>query len=284
MSSILIRVLALTLLTFTATAQIQTAPLSPRSKVQQQVGLANVSLDYGRPGVKGRKIFGELLPYGKVWRTGANASTKVRFDRDLRFGDELVPAGTYGLYTIPDEKSWTVILHRKAKLWGAGGYDPANDQLRIEVPLEKSPELRETLTIDFQSFHANGADLVLTFEHARIRVPLFVDTDQEVLAEIDEKVRKAKGEVSAQTYFDAAMFLYEKKRDLQDALAWFKRAVELNPTAYWQRYYLAELSYQLGDTVFAEEAVNEALRYAKASRAGDHGYITKCQLLLAKLR
>ena len=284
MSSTTFRALALCVLTSLASAQITKAPLSPRLKLEQQIGLAQVTLDYGRPGVKGREIFGALEPYGKVWRTGANSGTKIGFDREVRFGDELVPAGLYGLYTIPEKKSWTVILNRNTKLWGAGGYDPAQDQLRIVVPVEKRKELQETLAIDFEGFHANGGDLVISWEHVRVRVPVFVDSDEEVLAEIDEKVRTAEGEVSAQSYFDAAMFLYEKDRDLEDAIVWMDRSVELRPNAFWQRYYLAELSHHMGDDETAKEAARKALEQAKQSRGGDFGYVAKCELLLARLR
>ena len=194
MQTALFRLLTLSLLALPTVAQIQKAPLSPRARVEQQLGLAQVTLDYGRPGVKGRTIFGALEPYGRVWRTGANASTKLGFDREVRFGDQLVPAGTYGLYTIPERKSWTIILNRNAKLWGAGGYDPAQDQVRIEVPIERRKELQETLSIDFEGFHANGGDLVISWEKTRVRVPLFVDSDEQVLTAIDEKVRKERAD------------------------------------------------------------------------------------------
>ena len=276
--------LALLALPLLPAAQIKKAPLSPRARLEQQVGLATVTLDYGRPGVKGREIFGALEPWGKVWRTGANASTRIGFDRAVQVGGQDVPAGTYGLYTIPGKERWTLILNRDATLWGAGGYDPAKDQLRLELTPERLPQPRETLTLDFEGFHANGADFVFAWEHVRLRVPVFVDTDEEVLAEIDAKVRGAEGEVGAQTYFDAAMFLYEKRRDLDEAFEWMARSVELRPQAFWQRYYLAELAHHLGETDLAREEAATARDHARASASGDFGYVAKCELLLARLR
>ncbi|MEO0661802.1 MAG: DUF2911 domain-containing protein, partial [Planctomycetota bacterium] len=209
-----------------ATAQIQKPPLSPRTVVEQEVGLGKVELEYSRPGVKGRKIFGELEPYGVVWRTGANSSTKITFSDPVNFGGQDVPAGRYALYSIPGEKTWTVILSKNADLWGAGGYDPKEDQVRIEVEPQALPALHETLTIDFEGFHSAGANLFVAWENTKIVVPIGVDTDSKVMAQIEERVRKATGEVAPRTYFDAAIYLFEQKRDLEDAAAWIKKAVD----------------------------------------------------------
>ncbi|MEM9379999.1 MAG: DUF2911 domain-containing protein [Planctomycetota bacterium] len=263
-----------------AAAQIRKPSLSPRSVVQQDVGLARATVDYGRPGVKGRTIFGALEPYGKVWRTGANQSTKLTFDRAVTFGGEALPAGTYGLYTIPNASSWTVILSKNSTRWGAGGYDPAEDQLRVQVAPETLGDLRETLTIEFESFHMNGATLVIAWERTRVRVPVFVDSDEEILASIDERVRTAEGEVSAQSYFDAAMFLYAKDRDLDEATAWMAKATELQPRAFWMTYYRAELAHYRGNDALARRAATDALASARGSKGGDFGYVAKCELLL----
>ena len=271
------------LLTLPITGQITKAPLSPRVQTQQQVGLANVSLDYSRPGVKGRTIFGELEPYGMVWRTGANSSTKITFDRDVKVADVDVPAGTYGLYTVPEKKTWTFILNKNSKLWGAGGYDPAMDQLRVQVDATKLTDLRETLRIDFEGFHAHGADLVVEWEHARLSVPVYVDTNAATLAEIDEKVRNAQGEISGGTYFDAAMYLYEQDRDLDDATAWIAKAVAMSPNAFWVAYYQGEIALHTGDLKLAKAATSKALAMAKASERGDFGYVAKSELLLKRI-
>ena len=267
----------------TASAQIRKPSLSPRSVVQQDVGLARATVDYGRPGVKGRKIFGSLEPHGKVWRTGANQSTKLTFDRAVEFGGEALPAGTYGLYTIPDQSSWTVILSKNSTRWGAGGYDPAEDQLRIQVEPKTLRDLRETLTIEFESFHMNGATLVIAWERTRVEVPVFVDSDDEILAAIDERVRTAEGEVSAQSYFDAAMFLYAKDRDLDEATEWIAKASEMQPRAFWMGYYRAELAHHRGDEELARRAATAALASARKSKGGDFGYVAKCELLLKAL-
>ena len=265
-----------------ADAQISRPVASPRVQVTQQVSMIEVSLDYGRPGVKERKIFGGLEPYGKVWRTGANASTKISFSGDVRVGKKDLPAGTYGLYTIPGKKTWTLIFSKNARLWGAGGYDPADDALRIEVPVTKLKTPLETLCIDLEGFHTNGADLFIAWERTKVAVSIFVDSDASVLAEIDEKVKNAGSEPNAQTLYDAAMFYYEKKIDLKQAEKWIDRSVELNPNSFWVVYYQAELASAMGKKKKARECATRALSAAQSSSA-DFGYIAKCQLLLKKL-
>ena len=265
-----------------ADAQVRRPAASPRVQVTQEIGLVTATLDYGRPGVKGRKIFGELEPYGKVWRTGANASTKVSFSAEVMIGKDSLPAGDYALYTIPGKKKWTVIFSKNVGLWGAGGYKPSEDAMRIVVPVKKLKSSQESLRIDFEHFHANGADLIIAWERTKIVVPVRVDSDASVLAEIDDKVKNATAEPNAQTLFDAGMFYYERNIDLEQAQTWIDRAVELKPDAFWFIYYQAELAHVLGRKNKAKECAQRALKMAETSSA-DYGYVAKCKMLLKKL-
>lgn len=274
---------ALAALTATADAQITKPPMSPRAVLEQEVGLGKITIDYGRPSLRGREMIGVVEKYGVVWRTGANACTKITLTDDAEVGGEALKAGTYGLYTIPGEETWTVIFSNQANLWGAGGYDPAQDAARVDVKATRLASPHETLTIDLQGFHANGADLVIAWENVSISVPVKVDTDTRVMQEIDEKVRNAKGEVSARTYFDAAMYLYEKKENLADAEAWMDKAVEMQPQAWWQAYYQAELAFHLGKHAKAKAAAEKALAGAEASERGDFGYGARTKALLEKI-
>ena len=264
-------------------AQIKKPPLSPHALVEQQIGLSTMTIDYSRPGVKGRKIFGELEAYGAVWRTGANSSTKLTFSEAVVFGGEEVPAGKYGLYTIPNEKTWTVILSKNSELWGAGGYDPKDDQLRIEVTPTALPAVHETLTINLENFDANGADLFVAWENTKIVVPIGVDSETKVLADIDERVRKAEGEISPRTYYDAALYLHERKRDLEDAANWIAKAVEASPGAFWMSYTQAEIAVARGDMKTARAAAEKSLKDAEASERGDFGYAGRARRLLDSL-
>ncbi|AXT19622.1 DUF2911 domain-containing protein [Flavobacteriaceae bacterium AU392] len=264
-------------------SQITKASLSPQTKIEQNVGLAKITLEYGRPGAKDRSIFGALIPYGKVWRTGANSSTKLTIDKDVTFSGEKIPAGKYGLYSIPGESEWTIIIHKNEKLWGAGNYNKANDLLRFKVPVINLKDYQETLSINFENFNANGADLIIQWENSKVVIPVFVDSDALVFKQIEDKLINATGEINAQTYFDAASFYYEKNKDLQLAAQWFDKAISLRPNAFWFKYYRAELAYVLEDNETAKTHVLKALEDAKASASGDYGYIAKCDLLIKKL-
>lgn len=281
------RVLALLVfvvsLTRVVEAQIRKAALSPRGVLEQDVGLVKLRVEYGRPGVKGRKVFGHLEPFGKVWRTGAGPCTKISFNGDVRLGEKDVPAGAYSLFTIPGKKTWTIILNRDTKLWGAGGYDPSKDVLRVDVPVIKLRDVCETLRIDVSGFHANGGDLMIEWADTRVSMPVFVDSDAQVFAEIERKLVEPTAEAGAQTYFDAAMFYYEKGRDLKTASEWMEQAIKRQPSAFWMVYYRAELLHSMGQKREAKTLAEKALALAKKARH-DFGYIPKSEMLLAKMR
>lgn len=146
---------------------------SPNAIVGQQVGSLEIVVTYGRPGVKGRKIFGGLLPYGKVWRTGADEATTLKFSQDVHFGGKKVDAGSYSLFTIPGEKSWTVILNKEADQWGSYEYDAAQDVARVEVKPKAVPN-EERLTFEFTNLEpkSSAADLVLRWATTEVVVPI----------------------------------------------------------------------------------------------------------------
>ena len=264
-------------------AQINKPSLSPRIVTQQQVGLANVTLEYGQPNAQGRKIFGALIPYGKLWRTGANAATKITFDTEISLAGNKIPAGTYGLYSIPGTTEWTIIIHKNSGLWGAGGYKEEENLLRFTIPAETLKDTMETFSIHFENFNTNGGDMIIAWENTKVTMPLFVDSDALIFAEIDTKITNASGDISAQTYFDAAQFYYLKKVKLDTAVTWFDKAILMRPNAFWYVYYRAELAYHLKDYKTAADYANTSLAGAKASTSSDYGYIAKCTLLLEQI-
>ena len=266
-------------------AQITKPPASPRCKMTQSVGFGEVTVDYGRPSVRGREVFGSMEAWGVVWRTGANACTTITLSEDAAIGGESLKAGTYGLFTIPMEKGdWTLIFSNQTDLWGAGGYDPAKDALRVNVAPTKLSATHETLTIDFTGFHSNGAELFIAWADTRLAVPFMVDTDTKVRQQIDEKVRNAKGEVSARSYFDAAMFLIDKEENLEEAAAWMDKAVAKSPGAFWMMYQSAALAHKMGNNEKAKSVATKALAAAEASERGDFGYGARIKELLKKLK
>ncbi len=265
--------------------QIKKPSLSPLIKTEQQVGLAEVNLQYGQPNRQGRTIFGALIPFNKLWRTGANSSTKISFDREVKIAGKTLPKGNYSLYTIPNKDEWTIIFNTNTKHWGTAGYSDANDAIRFNVKPIALKDTRETFQIYFENFDANGADMVIAWENTKIAFPVFVDSDASILAEIDEKINKAQGEIKAQTYFDSAQFYYFKNIDLNKAEEWFVKAIELRPNAFWYRYYRAELAHSQGKNDVAKEFAQRCLADARksAETSSDFGYIAKAELLLAKI-
>lgn len=273
----------LVLLSTSCYSQINKPSLSPKIKTEQKVGLANINLEYGQPSKNNRIIFGSLIPYNKIWRTGANASTKISFDKDIYLDKNKIPAGTYGLYTIPNKKNWTIIIHKKSNLWGAGGYNKMNDLVRFEVPVIKTTDNYETLNIGFEKFTINGAELFIRWEKTKINIPVTVNSDVYIQNQIDEKIINAKQAAKPQTYYDAALFYYQKNKQLELAFEWFTKATELRPNAFWYTYYRAELAHKLGKNDIAENDAKKCLIEAKKSKSSDYGYIAKCSLLLKKV-
>ena len=275
--------LALSLSVSVAQAQIIKAPASPRAKATHQVGLIESSLDYGRPSVKGREIFGGLVPFGRVWRTGANQSTKISFTGDVKFGGQDVPAGDYALYTFPGADKWAVIIYRDTSHWGSNGYDSKNDVVRVEVPVQKLATVQESLCIDFDGFHADGANLVIAWEHVKVSVPVMADSEAAVMKDIDEKVRNAKGEISARTYFDAGSYLFQKRREMPLAAEWIDKAVAMEPRAFWMAYTQAEVAVEMGKFDKAKASAMKALELAEAANGRDGGYADRSRKLIEKL-
>ncbi|GAB0157932.1 hypothetical protein CHRYSEOSP005_32270 [Chryseobacterium sp. Alg-005] len=164
---------------------------SPRQKVEQQFSMSKVTVDYGRPGVKGRKIFGELVPYGQVWRAGANSSTKVTFGQAVSFGGKIVPAGTYGLFIVPTEKEWKVILNKDFQQWGAYTYDPKQDVVDVTVPVNKLADKQEWFEITLNPIDENSANLVLKWDFTQAEVPL-KPAKPDAVIKITDKLKEIK--------------------------------------------------------------------------------------------
>lgn len=174
-----------------AFAQHNLPAASPRQSVEQQFSTTKISLDYGRPGVKGRKIFGDLVPYNKVWRAGANSSTKITFAQPVNFGGKTVPAGTYGLFVIPTEKEWKVILNKDAQQWGAYAYDEKLNVTEITVPVQKLAEKQEWFTIELNPVDDNSADMVVKWDQTKVTVPVKA-ANPDTVAKVVEKLKEIR--------------------------------------------------------------------------------------------
>jgi hypothetical protein len=240
--------------------QIQTPAASPATKVSTTVGLTDVSLEYSRPGVKGRdrKIFGGLVPYGEVWRTGANQATKVTFGDSVKIKDQWLPGGTYALYTIPAQGEWTVVFSRNTELWGSMGYSDSDDALRVTIKPTAMTEPVETFTIDFANYTNNGANLNIMWDFTKVSVPLETEVDSKVMAQIKQTM--AKPQEKAGPYYAAANYYYRNGKDKNQALQWIDQAIE-KEDRYFYQYMKALILTDLNRP-------KEAIQAAEKSKAG----------------
>ncbi len=240
---------------FSLHAQVELPRPSPKATLAQQVGITQVTITYCRPGVKGREIWGKLVPYGQVWRTGANENTAISFDDSVRIHGNHVPAGTYGIHTIPGEKEWTIILSRDAKSWGSYSYKPENDHLRIKVISQAAP-FHERLTFSFDDVTDRSAVVSVTWEKVRVSFTVEVDAVGSTLA-------KARKTLSWQPPYQAALFCIEQDVNLEEGQKWIdvSLAIEVNyyNTAVKARYL--ERNGKLADAVaMMEKAMELAAR------------------------
>jgi tetratricopeptide (TPR) repeat protein len=262
-----------------AAAELELPRPSPFAKVSQDIGLTTVTVDYSCPGVKGRKIWGGVVPYDELWRTGANRATKITFSRDVTFAGKPVAAGTYALFTIPTKGDWTVVLNKRADQAGTGrDYKPEEDLLRVQLHPKAAP-FRERMTFLFSDFTDDKASLDLEWEKLRLSIPIAADTGRQALASITAAL-----DDSWRTYARAAQYMLESKKDYDTGLkyidqslalkedwfnVWIKADLLAAKGRYDDAYPLAEKAYALGkkaDVFFLEADVKKALDEWKKKR------------------
>jgi hypothetical protein len=267
------------LLSLTSFAQLETPQPSPASTLTQKVALTDVTVNYSRPGMKARTIFGGLVPYNEIWRTGANAGTKLKFSDNVTLAGQEVLAGEYTLLTIPGQTEWTIILNKDLTLSGADGYDMKEDQCRFQVIPEKGPVI-ETFTIEFGSFSNTGAQMSLSWSDVVISFPIETKAIAKVEGQIKELLIDGP---SAGTYYNAARFYLDQNKELDQALAWINIACEKRPKAFWYTHQKAQILAKLGKTKEAIATAEGSMAAAKANKEGDFGYVVNNENLIKEL-
>lgn len=271
----------LTILTFTilgvffvaqSQAQVQTPSPSPTGKVEQKVGLTDVTINYSRPGVKGRKVFVDVEKFGSIWRTGANAATTIEFGNDVKLEGKEVPKGKYALYSIPGQEIWTVMLYKDLAVGGnVAAYDEANELTRFEVKSVKNPMHVESFTIDVGNLKTESATISLMWSDIVVPIQMTVNTDAQVLASIDRFAKNPNSSLVGQ-YASAANYYLNNDKELPDALGWISKAIEFNPNAFWHVQTKAKIQAKMKDYKGAIATANQSLSLAKAAK-NDFGYI-----------
>ena len=230
---------------------------SSSQTVIQNFGLGKITLNYSRPNVKGRKIFGGLEPYGTVWRTGANSATMISFTEPVKINGKELPAGDYGLFTIPGKDEWTVIFNKGAKLWGAYEYKEADEVLRVKVKATRLKDKVETFTMQFANVYPTTAQLQLMWEDAAVNVDLSTEVDATVMASIDEAMKGEK-----KPYFAAAQYYYSNGKDLNKALEWVNAAEAADGKAPWIKLWKGRIQLKMGDKAGASATAAAGLQAA----------------------
>lgn len=273
--------LALLLASFVSfSQQIQMPQASPSAKITQQFGLSTVSVDYSRPSAKGRKIFGELVPFGQVWRTGANSATRLNFSSEVTIADQKVPAGTYALYAIPEKSEWTLILSKNTELWGAIGYSQGEDQLRFKVPASKTSKKYESFEISFNNVSDNSVQVFLNWENTQVGFKISAEVDPIVMADIQKQVIDAKSTDPA-LLFQAGSYYFTASKDINQAYAWVKQSTDADPK-YWTMHLRAKIEMALGMKTEAHDSATKSK--AMAEEANNPDYVALNERLLKTIK
>ncbi len=260
------------LLSFGVEAQIQTPAPSPFSKLEQKVGLTDVTVEYSRPNMRGRKVFGDLVPFGELWRTGANKNSIITFSDDVTIEGKAVPAGSYAIFTRPNEAVWEVIFYSDTENWGTPQeWDASKVAATVKVETYTMSESIETFTMTIDDLYNNGATLGILWENTYVGVKFVVPTVEKALASIQATMANT-ADLTANDYFAAGSYYFSEGMNMEQAKEWVDKAVEMDGgKAYWMMRTQSLIHAKLGDMKGAVEAAKKSLVAAQA--AGNQDYV-----------
>lgn len=256
---------------------IKTPAPSPTQTVKQDFGLSSIELNYSRPGIKGRKVFGDLVPFGKVWRTGANNPTIITFGDEVIIGGNKIPAGKYGLVTIPEKDNWTIIVTKQLDVSSPAAYKQENDLARVTAKPMTMKDKMETFTIQFAEVKPTSCEVHIMWENTAVALPIGTDVESKVMAQINNAMNK-----DTKPYFTAAMYYLDNGKDLNQAIVWFDKAIEQQPNAYWVYHQRANALAKLGKKSEAKASAEKSIELAKKDQNDD--YVKLNEKLLAQLQ
>ena len=249
-------------------AQIKTPQPSPAAKMTQMVGLTEMTLEYSRPAMRGRTIFGDLVPYGQVWRTGANANTTISFATDVTIGGTAVKKGTYAVFTVPNETSWDVMFYSDTNNWGAPReWDDAKVVAKVTAEVMEMPMNIESFTMTFDNLTDGSVDLGMLWENAYVGVTIEVPTD----AIASKSIEAVMAGPSGNDYFAAATYYHTSGKDLEQALNWMKKATAGDNPPFWYLRRMSLIQADMGDKAGAIATATKSL--AAAEKAGNADYV-----------
>ncbi len=257
-------------------AQLKVPAPSPSGTVKQAVGLSDITIEYSRPGIKGRVIYGDVVPFGKVWRTGANSATKITFGEDVKVEGNAVAAGTYALYTTPNKDNWEVMLYKDLTLGGnVADYKKENEVVRFTVKPKALNDKIETFTIDVADVTPNSANIELNWEKTRVSFNVMADIDSKIMKSIETNVVN-----DSRPYFQAATYYYENNKDLAKAAEWADKAIASNPKAFWIVMLKAKIQAKQNDKKGAIASAEQVITLATEAKNDD--YVATAKKLIAE--
>ena len=261
-------------------AQIKSPQPSPTATITQKVGVSNISVEYSRPGAKEREIFGGLVSYGKMWRTGANKATKITFNENCVFGGAKVKKGSYSLFTIPGEKEWTVVLNKNTELWGVGEYDEKNQVCSIVSKTIETKDFTESFTIDFGTFQSFSATMSLKWANTKIDIKIESLAAKKLEKQYLELLTKGP---SASDYYNGAKFFADNTSEYEMALEWINTAIDKRPDAFWMQFHKARILKKMGNKKESISVAEEVIALAKEKK-DDYGYIKRSEDLIKSMK
>lgn len=270
MKKFTLSLLLLSSLIFSATAQVKMPAPSPTQIIKQEFGIGSIELTYSRPSIKGRKIYGDLVPFNKLWRTGANAATRLFFSEPVEIAGKKLDSGTYVLYTIPGMDSWDVILNKGLENWGTDGYKETEDVVRFKIEPMRMRNKLETFTMEFSDVTADSCSLNIQWERTSVSIPLVANFKNKVRMQIEAAMKTDK-----KPYWQAAQFYNEYDKNLPVALENVTKAVEENKEAFWIWIYKAKIQKDLGDMAGAMVSSKRSMELAAAAKNDDYVKMNK---------
>lgn len=265
MKQLLFLVICAGLFTTANAQQLKTPQPSTTQTIKQDFGLGTIELSYSRPNMKGRKIFGDLVPFNDVWRTGANSATTLTFTDDVTIGGTKIAPGKYGLLSIPSATEWILIITKQTDVTSPAAYKQENDVVRVKVkPVMLSKNI-ETFTATLANITNTSCDLQLSWEKTLVSLKITTEVDSKVMAQIAEAMKTEKP-----PYYSAAVYYADNGKDLNQALAWFEKAAEQTPNAYWVHYQRAKALAKAGKKAEAMESSKKSMQLAKEQKNNDY--------------
>ena len=246
-------------------SQVKFPAPSPTQTIRQDFGLGSIELTYSRPGAKGRKVFGDLVPFGKLWRTGANAATKIVFSTPVELEGLKLDTGTYVLYTIPGEEIWEIILNKGVKNWGIEGYKESEDVIRFKVEPMNMKTTLETFTMQFADVKPESCTLQLMWEKKAVAIHITTEIKNRLRVQIDSAMLTSK-----KPFWQAAQYYFEYDKNLTKALENISRATDENPKAYYMFLYKAKIQKEMGNNEGAMASSKTSLALAKEAKNDDY--------------